>query len=455
MRINAILAGLLIALSPHAVLRAQGAPAATTGWYNGDWREAIPGQGNWYVSDAAFGRTYDDFVVPNGGWTVAGVFSNNSIYTSAAITEASWEIRGGMAANNGGTLIASGRGHATQTVIGAVGNGVYVYRIEVDGLQVHLAAGMYWLSVTPVAAGENQAYVCATLGANAVGNPPGNDGKAFYHDPGAADFIVAQTSGQYGTSGDFSQGVLISTVPAVPAIAAVVSAASFQGGSVSPGEVVTIGGTAIGPGTPAYLTLDQNGNVSTTLGGVQVLFGGVPAPLIYVSSTQINAVVPYEFARTTNPSAQVAFGGQTSSAFPLSLAASAPAMFTFNGSGTGPAAILNQDNSYNTPTNPATKGSYVVVYVTGEGQTNPGGVTGKVTTISPAPPLTPQPSLPVSVSIGGQPAVVAFYGEAPGVVSGVMQLNVQIPANAASGNVPIAVTVGGNSSQSAVTVSVQ
>jgi uncharacterized protein (TIGR03437 family) len=59
------------------------------------------------------------------------------------------------------------------------------------------------------------------------------------------------------------------------------------------------------------------------------------------------------------------------------------------------------------------------------------------------------------VQIGGQPASVAFYGEAPGLISGVMQLNVQIPANAPSGNVPIFVSVGGTSTQSGVTVSVQ
>jgi uncharacterized protein (TIGR03437 family) len=59
------------------------------------------------------------------------------------------------------------------------------------------------------------------------------------------------------------------------------------------------------------------------------------------------------------------------------------------------------------------------------------------------------------VLIGGQPAFVAFYGEAPGLVSGVMQLNIQIPVNAPSGNLPIVASVGGNSSQSGVTVSVQ
>ena len=134
---------------------------------------------------------------------------------------------------------------------------------------------------------------------------------------------------------------------------------------------------------------------------------------------------------------------------------SAPALFTFNGSGTGPAAALNQDNSYNVPNNPAPKGSYVTLFLTGEGQTAPQGVTGKVTSVSATPPLTPQPLLAVSVMIGGQLASVTFYGEAPDLVSGVMQLDVQIPTNVPSGNLPITVSVGGNSSQNGVTVSVQ
>jgi len=109
----------------------------------------------------------------------------------------------------------------------------------------------------------------------------------------------------------------------------------------------------------------------------------------------------------------------------------------------------------NAPNRPALKGSYVVLYATGEGQTAPAGVTGKVTTVSPTPPLTPQPLLSVAVLINGQPVSVAFYGEAPGLVAGVMQFNVQIPANAPSGNLPIQVSVGGNASQNGVTVSVQ
>jgi uncharacterized protein (TIGR03437 family) len=57
--------------------------------------------------------------------------------------------------------------------------------------------------------------------------------------------------------------------------------------------------------------------------------------------------------------------------------------------------------------------------------------------------------------VDGQVAYFNFAGEAPGLVSGVMQLNVQIPAKARSGDLPITVSVGGNDSQAGVTVRVQ
>ena len=250
--------------------------------------------------------------------------------------------------------------------------------------------------------------------------------------------------------------VLVQVTDVSAAIAELVNSASYVSGPISPGELVTIAGTAIGPMVPAYLTLDQNGNVSTSLGGVQVLFGGFPAPLTYVSSTQINAIVPYEILGVFFPSVQVEYLGQPlSNSLELTATAVAPAIFTLNASGTGPGAILNQDYSTNSPNNPASKGSYIAVYMTGEGQTSPPGVTGKITALSATPPLTPQPLLPVTALINGQPASVVFYGEAPGIVSGVMQVDIQIPTNAPSGNLPISVSVGVVSSQNGVTVSVQ
>jgi uncharacterized protein (TIGR03437 family) len=168
----------------------------------------------------------------------------------------------------------------------------------------------------------------------------------------------------------------------------------------------------------------------------------------------VNTIVPYEMARISSPSVWIKYQGQTSNAYPLNSTVAAPALFTLNSQGSGPGAILNQDNSVNGPDNPAVKGSIVVVYLTGEGQTSPAGVTGKITAADlPPPQVTPTPLLPVGVLIDGRPAKCIYAGEAPGF-AGVMQLNVQVPADARSGDLPIIISIGGNSSQSGVTVSV-
>jgi uncharacterized protein (TIGR03437 family) len=136
-----------------------------------------------------------------------------------------------------------------------------------------------------------------------------------------------------------------------------------------------------------------------------------------------------------------------------------PGIFTLNASGTGPAAALNQNGSVNSPNNPANKNEYVVLYLTGEGQTSPLGVTGKVNCPSGQPcsiSQLPVPLLPVAVRINNTPASFAFAGEAPGFVSGVLQINVLIPPGlAGSGDLSVDVTIGGNTSQSGVTVSVK
>jgi len=255
--------------------------------------------------------------------------------------------------------------------------------------------------------------------------------------------------------GSLVLAVTLQVTARLPTVSKVVHAASYAEGSVAPGEMLTLFGTNIGPDSLTGLALDGAGNVATSLGGVQVLFDGMPSPLVYVSKTQIAVVAPYELAGRQDTTVQVSWSGQRSNGITIPVATTAPGIFTANSSGTGPGAIAHVNGSINSPANPAAPGDTVAVHVTGEGQTSPKGVTGKVTTVSDVPPLTPSPVLAVAVLIDGRPARFIFAGEAPGFVSGVMQLNVQIPANARTTDLPITVSVGGNSSQPGVTVSVK
>ena len=232
----------------------------------------------------------------------------------------------------------------------------------------------------------------------------------------------------------------------------IANAGSFAVGPVAPGEIVSIFGTLLGPTAGATLALDSSGKVATSIGGVTVSIGGHLAPLTYVGATQINAIVPYEVAGSATAPVQVTYGGMTSNQPSLQIGSTAPGLFTMNGSGSGPGAILNADSSLNTQANPAAKGSTIQLFMTGEGATTPAQATGAVTPVTASYPYTPQPQSVPSVSIGGQNAKLEWCGEAPYTVAGLLQVNADIPAGAASGANSITVKIGDNTSQSGVTV---
>ena len=244
-----------------------------------------------------------------------------------------------------------------------------------------------------------------------------------------------------------------------PVISGVTSAASYAVGSVAPGEIIAVFGVVLGPSAPSGLLLTSNGTVATTNSQTQVLFDGIPAPIISAFATQTSVQVPYGIANKATTILQVLYNGVSSAQVPLVVTGSAFGLFTHDSSGSGQGAVLNQDLSLNSFSNPAARGTVVVLYGTGEGQTNPTGSEG---TISPLVPPWLVPVLPVSVTIGGQPAVVDFVGEAPGEVSGLSQINVTVPASAPSGVlVPVVVTFGTagtngiSSSQAGVTIAVK
>jgi trimeric autotransporter adhesin len=207
----------------------------------------------------------------------------------------------------------------------------------------------------------------------------------------------------------------------------IANGASNLPGAVAPGEVVTIFGSGLGP---AQLVLGENSPAA-------VDFDGIAAPLLYASDTQISAIVPYG-VKGGSLTVTVRYNGQTAVST-AALASTAPALFAADASGAGQARALNQDGSVNSAARPAPAGSTITLYATGEGQTSPAGVDGK-----PVGDPAPLPLVPVEVRIGGQMANVKYAGGIPGVVAGVMRVEVEIPSGITAGNaVPVVLIVGG------------
>jgi uncharacterized protein (TIGR03437 family) len=230
----------------------------------------------------------------------------------------------------------------------------------------------------------------------------------------------------------------------------IVNGASLRFGSLSPGEIVTIFGSGMGPFAAGGPKLGSDGLVATSLSGTRVLFNGMASPVLYASPNQVSAVVPYGAAGKSNTEVRLEFAGTMSDGVMMPVAGTAPGIFTVDASGTGGAFATNEDGSRNSPNHPASRGSTIVLYATGEGITNPAGLDGK-----PAEDPLPRPALPVSVQIGGMPAELLYAGGAAGQVAGLMQLKVRIPPNLAPGNATVEITVGGFASQPGVTIAVR
>ena len=270
---------------------------------------------------------------------------------------------------------------------------------------------------------------------------PGINGLAYWGTIVAPNMI----RGGYGASPSQSVGTwtAIRVAALGPAIMGLRNAASGALGAISPGELISIYANAdtnpIGPKAAAGLQLDPAGKVASSLNDVRVHFLPIDvySPLTFVSAGQVNAVVPYEVGGLSSVNMQIAYAHHVSAPVSLQVAPTAPGIFTTDGSGVGPGAILNDDGiTLNGPAHPEPRGGYITLFVTGEGQTTPPGISGKVTELSATTPLTPMPLFPPEIRINGQPCVISFAGEAPGLVSGVLQINVQIPSSVSSGNVP-------------------
>jgi uncharacterized protein (TIGR03437 family) len=254
--------------------------------------------------------------------------------------------------------------------------------------------------------------------------------SVFAANLGAMIFFAGQTN-----SGLTNELWMLSSPAPGTAITGVINALSGAPGPFAPGEIVSVFGSGLGPATGIATSFDATtGLLPVSSSGTSAVVGGIAAPLYYVSRDQINLQIPYELSGST--SAELRMNGSVSTTVGM----------TATHAGLLP-QIFNEDGALNSPQNPAVQGSVVVLYATGQGVTNPASVTGAIA-------LKPSPAAAlVSVEIGGLMAEVLFQGTVVGT-SGILQVNARLPEGLPA-TATVSLVVGGQRSQSGVTVQVQ
>jgi uncharacterized protein (TIGR03437 family) len=222
---------------------------------------------------------------------------------------------------------------------------------------------------------------------------------------------------------------------------AVLNAASFISDGISPGEFVSLTGFGIGPESGVVYQPGSQGEVPLSLGGVQVFFNGIPAPLLYVQSLQVNAQLPFEispFEISTSTSGvtivavTLTYNNQTFGPYTLdSNWLGPPGIFRSQPGVSTQAAALNQDGSVNGPSNPADPGSVVAFFGTGYGPLVSPCATGGLNPPGPIPLYWTGTPIADTTTYTGYP--VEYEGSAPALLCGIVQFNFQVPLSAAPG----------------------
>jgi uncharacterized protein (TIGR03437 family) len=209
---------------------------------------------------------------------------------------------------------------------------------------------------------------------------------------------------------------------------------------VAPGEFVTIFGLGLSTSTQGAQTLP----LPTTLGKTKVTVNGRPAPLDFVSPTQINLLVPFETSESF-ATFQVMNNDAPSNQVTVYTSLTAPGVFTLENvdgttytAGIGPAAVLHYpDYSLVTSENPAVAGETLILYLTGLGAVTPTVSDGAPGPSSPPSTANEFTSQSISIDIFDSngvdsTATVSFAGLAP-FYAGLYQINFVVPSGVASG----------------------
>lgn len=230
---------------------------------------------------------------------------------------------------------------------------------------------------------------------------------------------------------DMNGGLFIVDATAALAGPRTVSAASYGYSSIAPRAMVAAFGTDLSDTTQVATTLP----LPTTLGGTTVQVQDArgqtrPAPLFFVSPTQINYQIPGGTAAGP-ATVYITSGGATAKVGALIVAPSAPSIFTLDQSGTGAAAALDAFTFAPGPFNPTRatgEPNVIAVFLTGLGED--------------ATDVDANVNASLQATLDGQPVMVSYAGRAPGF-AGLNQLNLVLPAGIAAGNHQLAVTRNG------------
>jgi trimeric autotransporter adhesin len=403
--------------------------------------------GNWLSVSPSSGTTTGTVQVSvNAGSLAVGTYSGTVTITAAGATGSPITYLVTLNVVSPITITATPAALSFSAILNASAPAAQTVQVGASGASagfafttsVTTAAGGNWLSVTPTSGTEPGSLSVSV-------NPTGLAAGTY-----TGTIAISSTSQNGATPATVNVSLSVSAAP-TPVVAAVANAASGFIGSVSPGEEVAIYGSNFGPSTVVGAT-PTGGAYPTTLSNTEVLFDGTAAPVIAVTNGQINVMVPYGVSGRATTAVQVSYLGVTSPAISYNVVTTVPGVYTLNQTGSGQGAILDQALSVNGSNNPAAPGSVVAVYMTGEGITTPPSTTGQLAPTNGTGLNKPVQN--VTATVGGVTAQVQYAGSAPGLVYGVMQVNVQIPANAPAGSLPIVITVGTTSTQNGVTVAV-
>ncbi|MDX2179263.1 MAG: S8 family serine peptidase [Bryobacteraceae bacterium] len=224
-------------------------------------------------------------------------------------------------------------------------------------------------------------------------------------------------------------------------------AASFRTGiALAPGSYMTIKGSGLSEVPRVYST----NYLPVALSNVSVSFDEpnrrlqAPGHLHFVSEGQVNVQIPWEFSNQTVARVKVWNGLIQSGLVDVPLTEFAPGIFEYDDpdSGRKLAAALDENFALVRGSNPVRRGRTLSLFCNGLGRVSNQPASGQP---APASPLSETLTKP-SVTIGGRPASVSFSGLAPGFV-GLYQVNVTVPDDAPTGVQPVALSVGGATSQ--------